>query len=47
MKGTYEFDVLAHLQNVVVFPTTGERPQQHMMSGGDLDGDVYMVIWDE
>jgi len=24
-----------------------DRPQQHKMSGGDLDGDVYMAIWDE
>lgn len=41
------FSKLSHLYNVVVFPTKGERPLQNMMSGGDLDGDVYMVIWDE
>jgi RNA-dependent RNA polymerase len=33
--------------NVVVFPCKGYRPESHKMSGGDLDGDVYMVIWDE
>jgi len=38
---------LRHLHNVVVFPTKGVRPEQNKMSGGDLDGDVYMVIWEE
>ena len=33
--------------NVVVFPTTGTRPELHKMSGGDLDGDVYYAIWDK
>ena len=39
----YELD---HLVNVVVFPAKGYRPEQQKMSGGDLDGDVYMVIWE-
>ena len=34
-----------HLVNVVVFPSVGERPLCNMMSGGDLDGDVYFVTW--
>ncbi len=38
---------LAHLNNVIVFPSRGQRPEQHKMSGGDLDGDVYMCIWDK
>lgn len=38
---------LDHLVNVVVFSRKGQRPEQNKMSGGDLDGDVYMVIWDE
>lgn len=40
------FEHLRHYVNVIVFPTTGKRPEQHKMSGGDLDGDVYMAIWD-
>ena len=38
---------LKHLVNVLVFSQEGERPNENMMSGGDLDGDVYMVIWDK
>ena len=35
------------LVNVVVFSSKGIRPEQNKMSGGDLDGDVYLCIWDE
>ncbi|TKA64867.1 hypothetical protein B0A49_07587 [Cryomyces minteri] len=38
---------LRHLKNVVVLPQTGDRPIANMCSGGDLDGDDYLVIWDE
>ena len=38
---------LRHLYNVVVFSSKGERPTCNKMSGGDLDGDVYFVSWDE
>ena len=41
------YDKLKHLVNVIVFPLMGERPLQNCMSGGDLDGDVYMIIWDQ
>ncbi len=36
-----------HLVNVIVFSSKGDRPEQHKMSGGDLDGDVYMTIWEQ
>ena len=36
-----------YLTNVIVFPSKGERPLCNMMSGGDLDGDVYFVCWDQ
>ncbi|KAH9868719.1 hypothetical protein J1614_007791 [Plenodomus biglobosus] len=37
---------LGHLKNVVVLPQTGDRDLANMCSGGDLDGDDYMVLWD-
>ncbi|KAL1796909.1 hypothetical protein ACET3X_005449 [Alternaria dauci] len=38
--------MLRHLKNVVVLPQTGDRDLANMCSGGDLDGDDYMVLWD-
>ena len=38
---------LRYCFNVVVFSSMGERPQPNMMSGGDLDGDVYFIAWDK
>jgi RNA-dependent RNA polymerase len=37
---------LYHLKDVVVFPQTGDRDLAGMCSGGDLDGDDFLVIWD-
>lgn len=37
---------LGHLRDVVVFPNKGDRDIASMLSGGDLDGDDYVVIWD-
>jgi RNA-dependent RNA polymerase len=41
------FEMLRDFINVVVFPRKGYRPEQHKMSGGDLDGDCFMVMWDQ
>jgi RNA-dependent RNA polymerase len=38
---------LSHLRDVLVMPQTGDRDLASMCSGGDLDGDDYLVIWAE
>lgn len=38
---------LHHMRDVVVFPQTGDRDVPGMCSGGDLDGDEFVVIWDQ
>lgn len=38
---------LHHLVDVIVFPKTGYRPIPSMLSGGDLDGDIYFCIFDD
>jgi RNA-dependent RNA polymerase len=38
---------LRHLHNVVVFSQLGDRDVPSMLSGGDLDGDDFFVIWDQ
>lgn len=42
-----DVEALHHLKDVVVLPQTGDRDLANMCSGGDLDGDDYVVIWDE
>jgi RNA-dependent RNA polymerase len=37
---------LRDLRDVVVLPQTGDQDVASMCSGGDLDGDDYLVIWD-
>ncbi|CAI2372036.1 unnamed protein product [Moneuplotes crassus] len=36
---------LYDMVNVIVFSAKGERPDQHKMGSGDLDGDIYWINW--
>lgn len=36
-----------HLHNCIIFSQQGERDLPSMLSGGDLDGDLFSVIFDE
>lgn len=38
---------LRHFKDVVVFPTKGDVPLAHMLSGGDYDGDTPWICWDQ
>ena len=38
---------LKGLRNCVVFSQRGERDLPSKLSGGDLDGDLFHIIWDE
>lgn len=38
---------LSHLVDVVVFANNGPRSVPSMLSGGDLDGDTYQVLWEK
>lgn len=37
---------LHHMRDVVVFPSIGDRDVPGMLSGGDLDGDDFFVLWE-
>lgn len=38
---------LRDLRNCIVFSQVGKRDLPSKLSGGDLDGDLYNIIWDE
>eukprot|EP00644_Phytophthora_capsici_P001780 jgi/Phyca11/107928/e_gw1.14.26.1 len=38
---------LSQLKDCIVFPSRGERPHPDECTGGDLDGDMFVVIWDK
>jgi hypothetical protein len=38
---------LHNLVDCLVFPKKGERPHANEASDSDLDGDVYIMTWDE
>lgn len=38
---------LHHFKDVIVFPTKGDIPLAQMLSGGDYDGDIPWICWDQ
>lgn len=38
---------LRELSNVIVFSRHGQRDLPSQLSGGDLDGDIFNIIWDQ
>ena len=38
---------LSHMKNVIVFSKKGKRPTFNKLSGGDLDGDRYFVLFND
>ena len=38
---------LTYLRNCIVFSRKGNRDLPGQLSGGDLDGDIYNIIWDQ
>ena len=38
---------LSHFVNAIVFPQKGDVPITCLISGGDLDGDLFFITWDE
>ncbi|KKY24179.1 putative rna-directed rna [Phaeomoniella chlamydospora] len=45
-KARYKLE-LRHFRDVIVFPTRGSTPLASMLSGGDYDGDMVWVCWDQ
>ena len=45
-ESTKKYEVFNNYENVLIFPSKGERPHPNECSGSDLDGDNYFVFYD-
>ena len=43
---TKKYEVFNRYENVIIFPSKGDRPHPNECSGSDLDGDDYFVFYD-
>ena len=43
---TKKYEIFNRYENVIIFPSKGERPHPNECSGSDLDGDDYFVFYD-
>ncbi|EAY94464.1 hypothetical protein OsI_16234 [Oryza sativa Indica Group] len=46
LEAIYDPDLVG-MVDCLVFPQRGERPHPNECSGGDLDGDLYFITWDD
>ena len=46
-ESTEKYKIFDLYENVLIFPSKGERPHPNECSGSDLDGDNYFVFYDE
>lgn len=48
LKAVFEVELEeSGLVDCIIFPRKGERPHPNECSGGDLDGDLFFISWDE
>ena len=47
VKAVYNEFFSEYFENVIIFPCRGKIPLPSMISGSDLDGDIYWICWEQ